>query len=79
MDGTGDRLIDNFRYITVVDVPPVTTEIYMLSYYTSVVSLEGKRRRSYVISSLTFFDSRVHIDCGIRCLGTGGRLGFPTQ
>ena len=79
MDGTGDPLIDDFRYIDVMDVPLVTTETYVLSYYTSMESLEGKRRLSYVISSLTFFDSRVHIDCGIRCLGTGGRLGFPTQ
>ena len=39
MDGTGDPLIDNFRYIDVVDVPLVTTEAYVLSYYTSVESL----------------------------------------
>ena len=39
MDGTGAPLIDNFRYIDVVDVPLVTTEAYVLSYYTSVESL----------------------------------------
>ncbi|MEE9130217.1 MAG: hypothetical protein V3T84_09380 [Phycisphaerales bacterium] len=33
--GTGDPLIDNFRYIDVADVPLVTTENYVLSYYTS--------------------------------------------
>ena len=33
--GTGDPLIDNFRYIDVVDVPLVTTENYVLSYYTA--------------------------------------------
>ena len=79
MDGTGDPLIDNFRYIDVVDFPLVTTETYVLSYYTSVESLEGKRRLAYVISSLTFFDDRVRIDCSIRCLGTGRRLGFAPQ
>jgi len=33
--GMGDPLIDNFRYIDVVDVPLVTTENYVLSYYSA--------------------------------------------
>lgn len=34
--GTGDPLIDNFRYINVADVPLVTTENYVLSNYTAL-------------------------------------------
>ena len=33
--GAGDPLIDNFRYIDVADVPLLTTENYVLSYYTA--------------------------------------------
>ena len=36
--GTGDPLIDNFRYIDVVDVPLVTGENYVLSYYSATGS-----------------------------------------
>ena len=79
MDGTGDPLIDNFRYIDVVDLPLMTTETYVLSYYTSVESLEGKRRLSYVISSLSFGGDWMRLVCGIQRLGTGGRLGFAPQ
>ena len=79
MDGTGDPLIDTFHYINVVKVPLVTTETYMLSCYTSVESLDGKMRLSHVISSRTFFVSRVHIVYDIRRLGTGGRLGFAPK
>ncbi len=73
--GTGDPLIDNFRYIDVADVPLVTTENYVLSYYTTTGSGD------FVVTDATgeVFAPEVNWISGRWGVGAGGLIIPPNS